>query len=98
MLQLVPLVNIPAQEISLVLNNQDCTIAVYMRGTHLYADLIVNDQQIVSGMLCHTGQPVVAYEYMDFSGNLYWVDTQGQEDPVYEGIGTRFYLVYDDGQ
>jgi hypothetical protein len=31
---------------------------------------------------------------MGFIGNLLFVDTQGSSDPTYDGLGSRFSLVY----
>jgi len=32
--------------------------------------------------------------YLGFSGDLEFVDTQGTDDPTFDGLGTRYQLVY----
>lgn len=38
--------------------------------------------------------PLVSREYAGFSGNLLFIDTQGDKDPDYLSLGSRYSLVY----
>ncbi len=93
----IPLRPLPSQELSVVLNNQNCVISVYTRGSHLYFDLLKDDENIVNGIICLNQNKLIPYQYMKVDGQLFFIDSQGTEDPTFEGLGTRFILLYDSG-
>lgn len=93
----IPLRALPSQELSIVLNNQNCVLTVYTRGSHLYLDLLNDDAPVVNGIICLNQNKLIPFEYMDFKGQLFFIDVQGAEDPTFDGLGTRFFLLYDDG-
>ena len=59
-----------------------------------YIDLYVDDAAIMQGVLCLNCIYLVRYKYLGFKGDLIFVDTKGDSDPVYDEIGTRFKLYY----
>jgi hypothetical protein len=77
---------------------------------HLYVDLLVADTQIIGGIIAQNFSIVgitfgaqttyvasgliVRNTYLGFVGDIAFLDTQGQDDPVYTGLGSRFILVY----
>lgn len=93
----IPLRALPSQELSVVLNNQNCVISVYTRADRLYFDLIKDGENIVNGIVCLNQNKLVPYRCTGFDGQLFFVDSQGMQDPTFEGLGTRFVLLYDDG-
>lgn len=97
-MQIVPLQALPSQTVSVALNNQACQINVYTLGPteypHLFMDLLVNDTLIVGGVICQNANPIVRDAYLGFIGDLAFFDLQGEDDPVYTGLGSRWVLGY----
>ena len=94
-MQQIPLQPIPAQRLQVVLDGQNCTLAVYTRGRSLYADLDVGSNTVFRGAICRYGADVVQSPTLLFSGSLHFYDTQGgMQDPEYTGLGSRYILLY----
>jgi hypothetical protein len=93
-MQNVPLQPIPNQIVKTVLGNQNVQIFLYAKLQGLFCDVNANGLDIVTGVLCMDGVPIVCARYNGFLGNLFFVDTQGATDPVYEGLGTRYQLIF----
>ena len=91
---IVPLQAVPSQTVSIALNGQACTINVYTLSTGLYCDVYVNNSLIIGGVVCENNNVIVRDAYLGFVGDLAFEDTQGANDPVYSGIGTRYFLYY----
>lgn len=90
----VALQPVPSQQLQIVLGGQNCQIAVYLRGTALYVDLNVNGADISTGVLALNLIPLVPTVYFGFAGNLVFLDTLGTNDPTYDGLGSRYQLLY----
>ena len=60
----------------------------------MFVDINVNGADVVTGVIARDAVPLVCREYAGFSGNLVFIDTQGNSDPVYDGLGSRYSLVY----
>ena len=90
----VPLDATPSQVLAVSLAGQSCQIDVYQKSTGLYLDLRVADRAIVLGVLCRDRNVLVVDRYRGFAGDLAFYDTQGGSDPYYDGLGTRWQLVY----
>jgi hypothetical protein len=93
-MQIIPVQAIAAQNFSVTLNGQDCLINIYQKSTGMYFDLTLNGTLIVSTFICLDRVFLVRYPYLGFIGNLSFVDTQGTNDPQYQGLGTRYIFVY----
>ena len=48
----IPLEQIPNQEFEIILNNQDCTIHLFLRGDYLYLDLMLDNESVFYGAIC----------------------------------------------
>ncbi len=94
MSQPIPLQSVPNQTTQVVLANQSCQINVYQAPTALFIDVYVNDAPIRVGMICQDRNRIVRRLYLGFVGDFIFVDTQGTIDPVYTGLGSRFFLIY----
>lgn len=90
----VPLSAVPSQVLAVSLGDQPCRIDVYQKSTGLYLDLYVADRAIVIGVLCRDRNVLVVDTYRGFTGDLTFYDTQGANDPSYEGLGDRWRLVW----
>ena len=92
--QIIPLTAVGAQSFTVLLGTQQCAINVYQLSTGLYCDLVANNTDIVSTMLCLNLVGLVRSAYLGFTGQLFFYDTQGTSDPDYSGLGDRYQLVY----
>ena len=54
----------------------------------------ISNSPIVNSVPCQNRNRVVRDAYLGFDGDFIWVDTQGNSDPYYTGIGSRFLLIY----
>lgn len=94
-MQIIPLQPVANQTLTAVLGNQNCRINVYQKFFGLYLDLSIGtDPPIVVGTICQNANPIVRYPYLGFIGDLVFFDTQGSDDPVYTGLGSRWQFVY----
>lgn len=94
MTQTIPLSAIPSQSFSITLGGQRCKFSIYQKDQGMFLDLAVNGAQILTAMICRDRVELVRYAYLGFAGSLAFVDTQGQNDPYYTGLGSRYKLVY----
>jgi hypothetical protein len=85
---------VPSQILSVVLEGQNCQIAIYQKDQGLFVDLNANGVDISTAVIAHDVVPLVPTGYLGFSGNLLFTDTQGGSDPTYDGLGSRYQLVY----
>lgn len=92
--QIIPLQAAPSQTVSVALNNQACQINVYTLNADLYVDLYVNNALIIGGVIGQNLNPIVRDAYLGFIGDLMFLDTQGVDDPIYSGLGSRWVLNY----
>lgn len=93
----VPLLVTPSQTLTVQLGNQSCRIAVRQRRTGLFVDLYVQDRPVFQGVKAIDRVKMVRDAYLDFTGDLYFVDTQGASNPSFDGLGGRFLLIWEDG-
>lgn len=87
-----------SQMFTVTLENVSCTIKLHQRTTGLYMDLWVNDNLVFAGVLCLNITKIVRYDYIraasGFKGELFFADMQGNDDPEYSELGTRYVLYY----
>lgn len=98
-MQIVPLQPVPNQTLQIVLANQSCQINVYQAPAGIFMDVLVNDEAIISGVICQNLNRIVRSLYLGFSGDFVFQDLQpdpvlGPQDPFSSGLGSRFQLVY----
>lgn len=94
MASVIPLKAVPSQSLSVQLGDQPCRIVVSQKQTGLFIDLYVNDSLLIGGVLCLNNVLIVRDGYLGFTGDLYFNDTQGTDDPYYTGLGDRFELLW----
>ena len=92
--QIIPITNDPAQTFTIALGGQQCQISIYQKSTGLFLDLTADGSPILNTMLCLDRVGLVRQAYLDFIGQLAFVDTQGYSDPYYTDLGTRYILTY----
>jgi hypothetical protein len=91
---LVPLQPVPYQTLQITLVGQNCQLSLYVTAHGVYFDLIVNGVPVSVANLCRNIVLLNPIAYSGFIGNFFFIDTQGNEDPLWEGLGTRFMLIY----
>lgn len=91
---IVPLQPVPSQLVTVLLNNQPCQIQVDQKSTGLFLNLSVGNTLIIGGVLCEDRNRIVRSAYLGFLGDLAFLDDEGESDPVYTGLGSRFNLAY----
>ncbi len=82
------------QKFNVILNGQQCTIRLMQRSTGMYIDLYKDSIPLLSGVKCLNGNKIVRYKYLGFSGELFFTDLSGTEDPEWSGLGERWRLWY----
>jgi hypothetical protein len=93
-MQPVPLQPVPNQTLQVVLANQSCQIVVYQTPNGIFMDVSVNDTPVVAGIICQNLNRIVRGLYLGFVGDFCFFDTQGEVDPEYSGLGSRYILFY----
>lgn len=107
-MQEIPISPLPSQTLQGVFGGQNCQIALYTRdgysmgdatfstpGSILLFDLTVNGVVITTAALClNIKRLLINRQYMGVIGDFMFVDTQGENDPVYTGLGSRYQLLY----
>ena len=93
-MQIIPIQAVENQAITVTLAGQPCQINVYQKLYGLFVDLYVSDALIVSGTPALNVTRIVRSDYLGFVGDLIFIDTQGFDDPAYDGLGFRFHLAY----
>ena len=93
-MQNISLKPLKAQEVSVNLAGKSVTLRIVQRSTGLFMDIGVDNLWIAQGVLCLNCNKIVRYPYLKFSGELFFADTKGRLDPVYDELGTRFKLFY----
>lgn len=90
----IPLEPQKSQSVSVELAGQRCVIRLIQRESFLYMDLTVNSNPIMQGVPCLYGNKMVRYSYLGFIGDLVFLDSSGQSNPVHDGLGGRYVLYY----
>ena len=60
----------------------------------LFMDLMVNNVQLFSGLAVRGQTLLEPKAYLGFSGGLMFVDTQGFNDPSWDTLNTRYWLIF----
>lgn len=108
-MQEVPLSALESQTLQILLNGQQCALSVYTKTGYeltdaieletviqiIYFDLTVNGVDITNTQNCvNLARLLLNRQYLDVVGDFVFIDTQGSEDPQWQGLGTRWVLVY----
>nr|WP_241008261.1 hypothetical protein [Erwinia sp. JH02] len=93
-MNIISLENIKSQSISVTLDGQDCTIRLVQRESFLYMDLDVAGIPVMQGVPCLYANKIVRYSYLGFKGDLFFLDNEGQSDPSFEGLSSRYPLYF----
>lgn len=92
-MELIPLEAVANQEFAIVLNGQDCRMAVYERKARVFVDLMVAGTWIRRGMLA-LPLNIMPRGTAAFSGALMFVGANTSGDPRAAGFGAEWELYY----
>ncbi len=92
----IPLAPTASQTLNVVLDQQLVRLDVYQRSTGLYMNVWLNDALIVAGAICQNLNPVMHAAYLGLGGDFVFMDTQGSDDPTFDGLGERYVLTFCD--
>ena len=93
-MQQINLQSAPSQHLQVVLDGQNCAISIYVKNQCMFFDLSVNGTQIAYAVQCSNLVSLVPTAYLGFTGWLVFFDTQGTDNPIYTGLGTRWILLF----
>ena len=92
-MQDVPVQAQASQIVNAQLSGQNCQLRIYQKSTGMFMDVYVGTSLIIGGVVCQNLNRIVRDAYLGFIGDLAFFDTQGTDDPTYDGLGTRFLLI-----
>lgn len=91
----IPLTAVASQRLSIVLGGQNCQINVFQKPDLMYLDLAIDGLSVIRTHACRNRtRMLLAARYYGFIGDLVFEDIIGDADPVYTGLGTRWFLLY----
>ena len=94
MIEKIEITPIPWQEFSVVLDGQNCVIALRQVAESIFCDLICNEVEIFRGRKVCLGTDINCYPSPNFKGRLFIEDLLGNADPQYEDLNSRWILLY----
>ena len=90
----IPLIPVASQTLAVALALQPAQINVYQKRFGMFLDLYVNNELIIGGVICQNSIRIIRNAYLGFIGDLVFFDNEGNSDPYYTGLGTRYSLIY----
>lgn len=93
-MQEIPVQPVAVQSVKFVAGGQNCQILIRQTGRGMMFDLNSNGSDVVTGVIALDAVPLVCRQYEGFAGNFFFIDTQGNSDPYFDGLGSRYKLVY----
>jgi hypothetical protein len=93
-MQVVPTQPVANQVLTVQLDNQNTQLKIRQTRYGMFMDVLVNNQPIINGVICQNLNRIVRDLYLGFLGDFVWLDSQGNSDPDYTGLGGRFNLIY----
>ena len=93
-IQNIPLIpNTPSQSLFVPIGGIGALVTLAQKSTGLFADVSVGGVPLVSSVLCRDGVPIINAPYLGFPGDFAFIDKQGNSDPNWLGLATRYALV-----
>lgn len=96
MIYTIPLQPAASQSLTCPIAGLYCHIWLRQLFTGLYMDLTAGTTPLLLGILCQNDTDLIRNPASPLPGKLYFTDTQGRDDPVFSGLGSRFLLHYED--
>lgn len=91
----IPLAPIPHQIVSAVINGQVIQIEVRQAGSSVYTSSSIDGVQITQNLRAVNRGELFPWSTREAQTQIFWRDTQGDADPRFDGLGTRWLLVFE---
>lgn len=92
----IPLTAIPHQLVATIVNGQAVQIEVRQMGSSLYTSCMVDGVQINRNVRAVNHGEVLPWSDFRVGSQIEWVDTQGDDDPQFDGLGSRWLMCFDE--
>ena len=84
----------PNQKFKTVVAEQNCEITLRTIGGAMYFSMSVDGVDFINSRVCRNGVTLVPTSYLGFKGNFTFVDYRGNNDPTYDLLNDRYFLIY----
>lgn len=91
----IPLSALPYQIVSVVVNDQAFQIEARQLGGSIFTTTTVDGELVASCVRAVSGGSVTPWPSSVVKTQVLWIDTQGDADPQFSGIGSRWILAYE---
>ena len=95
MLMEIPLSAIPHQLVAVVVHDQAFQFEIRQMGSSVFSSVIVGGVQITRNVRAVNGGELFPWPDQRVNTQFHWEDSQGDDDPQYEGLGSRWHLTYE---
>ena len=86
---------IPYQIVACVIGGQSFEITVRQIGSNLYSSTVVDGEQITKAVRATSGGSITPWADSRVGTQVRWHDSQGDEDPQFDGLGSRWVLCFE---
>jgi len=93
-MQLIPLQSIPRQQFTITLENSRFDITLLAIGGCMYATILRDEVEIVSGGRCINGQLVIPFAWLEGAAGNFAFSTNGEDMPWWDQFNTTQNLYY----
>jgi len=93
---IIPLEPVQNQTFSIDIEDKRCDFKFFTQGLYLYMNLAIDDKDVINGVICLNKAKLNQYVDIGLKGSLYFEDTNGNLDPIYYGLGSRWILNYEE--
>lgn len=97
-MKIIPLQPVPSQRVKTVLDDQIIEIDIRQLRYGMFINIYVNTVLMIGAVICQNRNRIVRDKYLKEKSKLFgdfvFNDTNGNDDPVYTGLGDRFQLLY----
>lgn len=94
-MQLIQISPIEAQQFILTLEGMDYRFRLLDRGNvGVFLDVYYGAVSLLTGILCLDRVRLIRSAYLEFPGDLMFVDQQGFNHPSYKDFGNRYLFYY----
>ena len=90
----IPIRAVPNQLLSVAVGGQNCQLKLAQKESGLFCSVYVDNILLIGGVVCQNKNRILRDAYFQFVGDLAFYDLQGESDPDYLRLGTRFLLLY----
>lgn len=94
----IPLGAIPYQIVSVVVNDQAFEIEIRQLGESVFTTTSVDGELVASTVRAVAGGSITPWPSANVNTSVVWVDTQGEDDPQYNGLGDRWLLAFEEAE